>query len=275
MKFRLVLLLLVAAIVTCALAGCNGAAPGLDPSASVTVNGGNTSKNIPSGTSVALLGSATVVDTTNNPVVSMSWSQSTDTSGGSLGTFLNNSNAPSNTTSPYTSSNNWLAPTNTPTTGENIYITLTVKTLLKGSASYTTVLNIQPASGVPIFAFLNSSTNQSNVYYYLSGIKTTFTGSVPGGTQLYLGGTPMVGNVVYTDPLLFQWAEVPSGISYAFDHPNTQDPIWTAPASQYTTVTTPSGSTVQVLVPQTFYLSVTLTTQSGSSSTSYLVVVVN
>ena len=271
MMFRQLLPLLAVAVTFLLIAGCNGPAPALDQSISMTVNGvAQPPTNIPCGTSLALAATVTSNSTSsasNNPVTSTTWTQSASNNPGQF--LVSSSNSLSNT---------WVAPESlrSGAAQETVTITLSVKTLLGGTGSTTINLLVTPQSSLPIYNFTDAlgnplvTMNPPNTTPLFAGQldEATFAKLGINGTVTYNGTTYTKATISQLPNVTFTWSDAVAGTNYNFDHPDQMQPIWTAPALS---IGTEPNGTALYYIPQTSYLKV-ITTVNGNSSTSYLVV---
>lgn len=235
--------LVAAACLVVVLVGCDGPAPGLNPTLTVQVAGSDKWSNIEAGSTVPLTSTSKTAD--NDLITKTTWSASP-----AIGKMLIDS--------PVAMNNAWVAPSvSLPT---DVDIILHVETKMGGKTDMIVHLVVVPRGNLPIYEF--------SAALFAGG-----TANVKEGTLIQLDGDVKVNNIKISDPtdlvnydnsIKYEWAGIYSNTE-VFDHPNIKAPKWTAPSLA---IDPQSGSKI----PETHYLKVTVTTKDGYSSVNNIVV---
>ncbi|MEI6521410.1 MAG: hypothetical protein WCO98_15435, partial [bacterium] len=188
MTLRQVLSVLVAAAcLVVALVGCNGPAPGLNPTLTVQVAGSDKWSNIEAGSTVPLTSTSKTAD--NDVVIKTIWSASP-----ALGKML--------VDAPVAMNNAWVAPSVILPT--NVDIILHVETKMGGKTDMIVHLVVVPRGNLPIYEF--------SAALFAGG-----TANVKEGTLIQLDGVVKVNNVIISDPtdvanydnsIKYEWAGI-------------------------------------------------------------------
>lgn len=240
-------LLAVAALL--ALVGCNGSAPGLDPTVTFTFPDGTNLPFLSAGTVLVIKGAATLADATSNPITDIQWTQNP-----AIGTFSSTSMLETT----------WRITDPTSITAHTeVTLTVTVKTLEGGKRTSSIHLIILPLGEgdllVPVVSWDPTAMNAENP----SNISLP---NIVGGTAMLIKGTVTsldASNLITG----YSWSAInnTSGGTTAadigtFNVPSIFGATWTAPT---------------VATPQDITLMLTITTVKGGASQHTLDVTVN
>jgi hypothetical protein len=210
--------------------GCNGPAPGLNPTVTLTLPADQAWPYFPADGLLLVQGAAKVSNDAQNPVISHKWED------GGAGLFVTNQTGDADL------STVWRAPKVAVAT--DVTLTLTVKTLQGGKSEKSVQLIVQPIDGKPQFdfaemqaAYPDLQVNEMEAVPVL-GTVTGLTAGVS-VTKFAWTVTPAVGTLV---------------------GPNTQHPYWVPPLI--------STNDVGVKVPLDVVLTVTMTASNDMVGTT-------
>jgi hypothetical protein len=246
MTLRQVFTAFVTVCLVVALVGCDGPAPGLNPTLTVQVAGSDKWSNIEAGSTVPLTSTSKTAD--NDVITKTTWTAWS--ANAPIGKML--------VDGPVAMNNAWVAPSVINPT--EVDIVLHVETRMGGKTDMIVHLVVVPRGNLPLYDF--------SAALFAGG-----TANVKEGTMIQLDGDVKVNNIIISDPtdvanydtqLKYEWAGIYSN-NEVFDHPYIKSPKWTAPTLA---IDPQSGNKI----PETHYLKVTVSTKNGYSSVNNIVV---